>query len=339
MTDTTGTTLSGLYAKGRPFPDISYPRRRGWFNTKTNFSGDTTTADMFLAASGGNLTKLNLAKRGWALSTPPARAAVDSLDLTTPSYMLAGSNALNDAIVGLDHYNMPLDLSNYLFALNNTNDLGARGQGFMRVLAYKHKLHFTNFHRFPLKIYYTVYTWGNEPGDLVTNETTLMPDVTNKPYYVFTVPPVKDLGDRGSKRTLDLTMNLQNLFKDAYEIPPMTTNDTTSAVDFGDTPWIQVDATTTACQYTTCPPGQIQQTVGSSIQNSSRFQSAVYLKMFARVDFPVNMGVASGVTPTGGQIDTSGFTIEGDMNWLVDFVNVTKNSIAHRGENAYPDQT
>lgn len=336
---TTGNGMAGVYVRARPFPDIGYPHRKGWFNTKTNFSDQSSTAAMYEAPSGTNTSAVSFAQRKWSAGNAALRSVTADLDLTTPAYMLSGSNVVSDSLVGLDYHNPPLKLYEHLFAMNNINDQAGTGQSYVRTLAFNHKLHITNFHRFPLKIYYSVYPSGYVPQNL--NQTTPVHDLTNSAYQCITIPPVRDGGDRGRSRTLNLTQNLQKLFVNGYEKLPFQSS-SVQAVDSSheETPWIKTDATTTDSMYRGCPPGQRTQETPTTVSpDLSGPNPALFLKMYAQYDFPVWLGETTTTTTGDGRIDTAGFTIEGDMNWLVEYVCSKRDAVGHRGEKAYPSQS
>lgn len=336
---TTGNGMAGIYLRPRSFPDLGYPHRKGWFNTKTNFSEVPETASMYEAPSGVNTSGVLFSQRRWSVGAPLARNTTDSLDLTTPAYMLAGTTTTTDSLVGLDFHNPPLKLYEHLFAMNNVNDQAGTGQSYVRTLAFKHKLHITNFHRFPLKIYYTVYPSGYEPDTI--GQAVPTKDLTNGPYQCIIIPPVRDGGDRGRSRTLTLTQNLQKLYVNGYEKLPFQNSNIQSAdTTHEETPWIKTDATTTDSMYRGCPPGQRNpETPSNSVPDDNGPNPALFLKMFAQYDFPVHLGETTTTTTGDGRIDTAGFTVEGDMNWLVEYVCSKRDAVGHRGERAYPDQT
>lgn len=331
--------MIGYYVRPKPFPDYGYPHHKGWVNTKTNFSSDTTEAVMYEANSALNNDRISFGVRKWSAATAPARTTVQALDLTTPAYMLAGTDTAKDSLVGLDYFNPPMKLMAHYFGVNGSvYDLGVLSQSFTRTLAINHKFHFTNFHRFPLKVYYTVFPSGFEPPNL--NSTDPVQDMTNSAWQCKVIPAVTDRGDRGRSGTLNIAQNLQRLYPNAYEKTPLQASSTQdTAANHEAAAWFQSDATTTSSCYVSCPPGQRdQETISVSAPNPDGPNPALFIKMFAMYDFPIHMGSTATSAPSGGTIDTAGFTIEADMNWLVEHVTPRRDIKNHPGNKAYPSQ-
>lgn len=329
--------MVGLYTRAAPFPNFSYPRRKGWFGTETNFSSDTATGSPHMASSGANVTRVFFAVKNWNKTAPLVRAMDGTLDLVTPSYKLAGTSTTQDAVIGIDHNNLPLALSRFIRSSAFANIAAASNSTFMRVLAIKHHFQIRNFSRFPLCIYYAVYPTGYEPEDLDTS--TPLRDLQYSAYKKVIIPGVRDAGDKARKGHINLSLNLEKLFPQQYENPPnVKAGDLTS--EEVPSPWMRVQWSDTIPQIITAPPGQQSPpTLTDTSPNDTPFPCGLNLKMYAKLDTDMYLGSTVPGTATSGDTDTNGFTIAANMNWLIDYVNMTQDTENHEGPKAYPDQT
>jgi len=328
--------MVGLYVRPTPFPNLSHPHRKGWFKTRTAFSSDSTINKPYICASGQNVTLVNWVNKAWAASTPPARFPSTNLDLVTPGYMLAGTDATQDSLVGLDFYNPPLNFSQFLLGNSSTNTENP-DTSVARVLAIQHHFKIRNYSRFPLCLYYCVFPAGFEPADLPT--TTPLTDLSNSAYKKIVIAGVGDAGNKARVGDLNITLNIEKLFKEQYEQPPEVRGGDVPAEE-APSPWFRVAYSETASMYKTCPPGQQSFTGNTDITPQTiAHPPKLRLKMYARLDTPLFLGNTTVGIPASGDTDTNGFTIQADCNWLIEYVNMAQDVSAHRGELAYPDQT
>ena len=331
--------MVGLYVRPAAFPNFSHPNRKGWFRTVTSFAPSVTANGPYISASGANVEPVTFATRVWNKSTAPARTTPNSLDLTTPGYMLAGTDTTQDSVVGIDHYYPPLELSRFIRVSAYGDVSDEPNSTFIRTLAVQHHFKIRNFSRFPLCIYYAVFPLGYEPEDL--NTASPLQDLSHSAYKKITIPGVGDAGNKPRTGDINITMNLEKLFPEAYELPPeMKGGDTTAAADNSESPWVRVSDNHIASQYITCPPGQsVQDTLSDTAVLDKPHSPALRLKMYSKLDTSMYLGDTLVGTATGGDTDTNGFTINASMNWLVNYVNMVQNTTGHIGTKAYPDQT
>ncbi len=281
MTDVNRTAASGLMVPARKLPNLDWPHWKKWYNTKTWLSGAFDLYEPFVAEAGQHIVSAKPAVRAWHLSTPPGRALVDysnayiGLDLTTPTYMLAGTtttNATGDTLVGLDYYNPPLEMAHDINSLAPHRDLYELSTTqlalYARVLAINHTFTVVNYSRFPLELYYAVLPWGSRFDD-IENTTTPHADLKNSQYRKVVIRGVRDAGDRGSKRDIKISANLKQLFPNEYDLPPSHHGgDTTSETAFS--PWFGLrDNTSTTSMYATVPPGQSAGAGGPNLQTTA----------------------------------------------------------------------
>lgn len=330
--------MVGLYVRPSAFPNFSHPNRKGWFRTITAFSPTTASNGPYISASGANVEPVVFGTRVWNKTVPPGRTAPNSLDLTTPSYKLAGTDTTKDSVVGIDHYYPPLDLSRFIRVQAYGDMSDEPNSTFMRVLAIQHHFKIRNFSRFPLCIYYSVFPVGYEPEDL--NTAAPLEDLSYSSYKKVTIPGVGDAGNKPRTGDINITMNLEKLFPDAYELPPeMKGGDSTGTADNSASPWVRVGDNHISSQYLTCPPGQsTQDPVLDTAVLAHTHSPALRLKMYSKLDTSMYLGDTLVGTAADGDTDTNGFTINASMNWLVNFVNMVQNTTGHIGTKAYPNQ-
>lgn len=331
--------MSGLLVRPKAYPNFDHPRHQGWFSTSAYIGASTITATGQSAGSGANPVQADFAQRDWAVGTAPARIVKPFLDLTTPAYMLAGTNSSTDSVIGLDYHSPPLKMAKYVQAMDQIIDAGNSGLAtlYQRVKAINHGFTVHNYSRFPLKLYYSVYIPEFEPPDI--SEGTPMQDQTYGAYRCVVVPPVKDAGDRASKRSFTISQNLEKLFPDQYELTPYTHNGNVTT-ERSPSPWMLVDVTTGNSMYRTCPPGQLSvDTLDVGVQKTIAVAPRLQLKMYAKLEFPVHMGQTAESGATGGEITTNNYYIQADMSWLVESVNTASQIRNHPQTKAYPDQT
>ncbi len=321
----------------KPYPNLTYPSHKGWFSTKANMSPSAASAAFHVCTSGANLTLLDLAQRGWNLTTTPARATVNDYDITTPAYKLAGTTTTTDSVIGLDYMNPPIRFAEYLGGIAGVWDAGNANNAWARVLAINHKFEVRNFSRFPLELYYAVIPWGYSFQSLAT--TTPMDDLETTAYKKVVIGGVRDAGDRSKVGHIHLSLNMEKLFPDQYDKMPYEHSGDVITEESG-SPWMKVEHATATSMYATCPPQQLTN-VGSPETAALNLSPAPGLKMrvYARLQSEVDIGESAAGTNTGGDTDTNGFTIEGTFGWLMHHVIMTKVSSGHAGLEAYPNQT
>ncbi len=338
-------TMNGMYVRPRQFPNLYWPRYKGWFKTKANLSPEASKATMFQCASGMNLTQINFARRRWHQQTPQTRDEDNDLDLTTPAYMLAGSDLTSDSVVGLDYHNPPIKYAQWLSARKAVSQSNVNGTDYMRVLAISHNFTVSNFSRFPLEIYYSVFPGKWEPQNNA-HAADCMLDPAVSGYRKKVIPPVRDDGDRSKKRTIQVDMNLQKLFPLSYQALPQAINGdtTTTSTDSTTSPWIFVNNWTTSSMYRNVPPGQaakhnVDPTTGVPHGIHEDMLPCLHLRMYARLQMPINVGSTDTTNIANGELDTNGFMIEGDFNWLIEHLDPQRRAQEHPGELAYPNQS
>lgn len=329
--------MVGLYVRPSPFPNLAHPHRKGWFKTKTSFSGSKTSGSPHVCASGANVSQVFWPIREWNQTTPPARTQAGSLDLVTPGYKLANESAtgVDDSVVGLDYYNPPLAFSQFLLGNWSTNT-ASPDTAVARVLAIKHHLKIRNYSRFPLSIYYSVYPEQFTPADIPVSSP--MTDQENSIYKKVVIPGVRDAGDKAKLGDINITMNLEKLFPEQYEQPPEVRGGNLNTEEAGSA-WFRVHWDTAQSMMLTVPPGQASWSANTDgIQQTTAMPPQLRLKMFAKLDTPLSLGTTDAGTGTSGDTDTNGFTIQADMNWLMEYVNMAQDVTSHHGEKAYPSQ-
>lgn len=351
MTENVNRPFSGLMVKPKPMPNLRYPRFQKWYNTTTWISSDDGTYKGHVVSGGRTFQDTKFANRAWHLDTPPTRsnAAFDgtvAMDLTTPFYMLAGtdgSGSAEDTIIGPDYYNMPLRLSQDLAAMNKISKLNTANfrPMFMRVLAISHKITFVNHSRFPLEIYYTVLPIGYQFNTL--SGTAPHNDMTAHTFKKITIPAIRDAGDRSQKSTIDLVMSLKKMFPSEYELSPgpqMTSTDSDLSVDSA-SPWISVDPeATTNSMYRNIPPGQIANDSHSTPDFAvTKPTAGLRLQWYGKLQQPRDIGFTTEASATAGDYVGNNYDVHANCSWLVDMVKVAHLDVVHLGERAYPNQT
>jgi len=199
--------ILSLVTKPRWMPDLKYPRWKKWYSTSTWLSPVTTTLNAHTLPSGMHIGTIQCAVRDYANSaTAPTRrlssSSVDTgIDITTPAYMLAGtepSDVFGDTVVGLDHYNPPLEMAHDIASMFQMYGGGeTTTQPFIsaRVLAINHKITFINYNIHPVKIWYAILPVGWEFESL-NSTTTPSADPKNSQYRSIVIPAVMGSDDR-----------------------------------------------------------------------------------------------------------------------------------------------
>ncbi len=321
-------------------PDLSHPRWKRWYSTKTYFSQSTTDLVVYAAPSAQNLAKMTFARRNYAdAAAAPARSTSDDMDITTPAYMLAGTNAAlltGDELVGLDYFNPPLNMKQDLEMLGTMNqvDQADSARMFSRVLAINHKFTFINYNKHPVKIYYSMLPTGWTFDDLDA-PTTPQDDLSRSSYRSIVIPAVQDQNDRGVTRDLKVSMTMSTIFPEAYEHPPMTRGGALTTEDMS-SPWI--GTTDQARAYITSPPGQITNFYQTTVQQDKQ-APGLNMRFYMQTMSGINVGVPSTTTAAEGLLTTNGVVMMGAMNYLVEHSLVRPLNKAHSGSKAYPLQT
>lgn len=349
MTQVNTLAASGMLVPAKPLPDLQYPHWKKWYNTKSWLSNLGTQYTPFQVEAGQHIHAANSFQRNWHVDTPPTRGVLnytvteEGMDLTTPCYMLAGtetSNTLGDTLIGLDYFNPPLQMAKDIFSLADQRLMAVSTNQSMwcRVLAINHTFTVVNYSRFPLEMYYAVLPIGTQYEDL---EVTTVPhrDLGNSQYRKIVIRGVRDAGDRGAKKDIKISANLQQIFPHQYDMPPGIHGGDTLA-EFGGSPWFGVLPTQTASIMTSVPPGQTVR--GDQFETASAKQEqvpALTCRFYGKLQFPMNIGTTTfTAAPTGGDTDSNSYTIHSDMSWLVEYMNVNSIATVHPGEKAYPDQ-
>ncbi len=348
MTQVNNKASSGMLVPAKWMPDLEYPHWKQWYNTKVWMSNATAVYSPFVVEGGRHIHGANPAQRLWHPTTTPGRTLVDyttdvaGIDLTTPAYLLAGTtttDATGDAEVGLDYFNPPLQMAKDVFALaqqQSTGEATTRRTTWGRVVAINHTFTIVNYSRFPLEIFYAVLPIGAQFEHL---EATTVPhaDLVGTQYRKFVVGGVRDAGDRGSRRSFPVAANLKSIFPFQYESGPGIHSGTGNE---GESAWFGLNNATTSSIITTMPPGQSTSTTQfDESAGTVRQLPALVCRIYGKLQTPINVGTTIVGTGTLGDTDTNSYTIHADMSWLVEMINVSRLSIAHPGEEAYPDQT
>ncbi len=345
-----------MLVPAKKLPDLNYPHYKKWYNTKSWLSSDASIYQGFATRAGQHMSPCEPIIRGWGSSTTPTRASVDyssssitAIDLTTPCYMLAGtsvSDLVGDALVGLDYYNPPLLMAQDIIALgasretyDATTPLGAL---FGRVLAINHTFTFVNYSRFPLEIFYAVLPY-QAPYVNIESLTQPHEDLQNSQYRKIVVRGVRDAGDRGAKRDVKITANLQQIFPDAYDMPPAMHGGNVVA-EAGEGPWFSCRDGTggTVSMFGTVPPGQSLLAVNPHTVSEAPavYPPALSCRIYTKLQMPYNLGTTVWETaPDGGDMTINSYTVHTDMSWLVEYINTSSKNNVHPGEEAYPNQT
>ena len=351
MTQVNTLSSSGMLVPARPLPDFNYPHWKKWYNTKSWLSNLVGQYTPFQVEAGMHIHAANSMERLWHETTPPTRNVLNytvgtgGLDLTTPCYMLAGTeatdNTLGDTLIGLDYANVPLAMAHDVSALAASKLIvsGTTHSLWARVLAINHTFTVVNYSRFPLEMYYAVLPHGTVFKDIEA-KTVPHADLGNSQYRKIVIRGVRDAGDRGSRKDIKIAANLQQLFPHAYDMPPgMHSGDATD--ELGPSAWFALQNThATAATIATSPPGQLIDTLRFSNTAATDLQvPALKCRFYGKLQFPMNIGT-TGFTaaPTGGDTDNNSYTIHSDMSWLVEYVNMNQLENIHPGEKAYPDQ-
>lgn len=335
--------ILGLTVPCRWLPDLSYPRWKKWYSTTTYHSGSTEALVPYDIPTGQNCVNLPVARRvlNTRNSIVLSRSVANSIDLTTPAYMLSGTNTTStgaDTLIGLDYDSLPLEMANDVIAFGLDTALSINDVVLAcRVLAIKHTFHFINYNKHPVKIYYSIAPGGWTIED-ISSPTTPMPDLINSQYRSIVVPGVEDEGDRGVSRELTISLSLSKLFPDQYDAPPQVRNaDISTAAT--DSPWFNLGEIGGVPMPFSEPPGYV--TVAGTGTNSVAmpFQPAsLSLRLAAQGLTGVQAGSTSYTPATDGQINTNGLVIKANHNWLIEYYRNTRISSGHPNPEAYPSQ-
>lgn len=349
MTETTNTPFSGLMVKARPMPDLMYPRYQKWYNTSTYISSALDTYLGHPVAAGRNFVSTVIAERDWHQTAPPARAAnthstTNAMDITTPAYMLAGTAGLTDSedtLVGLDYANVPIRFFKDVEALDAHHGVDTGNlPTFARVLAIKHQLTFINHSRFPLEIYWNFLPIGHlfpVPNGILVP----LIDIMAQTYSKITVPAIRDAGDRSAKNTIDVDVNLKQLWPNEYAMAPgqnMTGATAAASTDHANSPWMSVHNSTTSATFRNIPPGQIRDDHNSTPDFSINGPTCgLRLQWFAKLQNPRDLGVTvEDADHAGGDYSGNSYDVHAKMGWLIDYMRVGNATQIHKGEKAYP---
>lgn len=327
----------------RWMPDLTYPRHKKWYKTSTYLSPSVGGLTPHTVYSGQHIHDIEVAERVWVDgATAGTRSLNKDIDITTPAYMLAGTTttdaSVGDSLVGLDYYNAPLLMNRDISAWTRIHGLaGADVSDFMgRVLAINHKIHFINYNKHPVRVYYAMMPVGWDFEDL-ESLTAPSADMRNSQYSSITVPGVLDAGDRAQSRSLNITLNLAKIFPDQYDTPPqINLGDSAGSVDISSSPWFGMYSTHTV---NSLPPGQdTAARDGQAVANQHQ-PPGLRLRLAVKSLAGLNVGPTAAASGTAGTIETNGLVIKADMNWLMDMVCLTQIMSVHDGSKAYPDQT
>ena len=348
MSEASTVAANGMLVPAKYLPNLRYPHWKKWYNTKTWLSNSSDHYNPFETGAGRHIFAANSAKRDWHEGTVPARSVINytvkeqGIDLTTPAYMLAGSDVSNttgDTLVGLDYFNPPIEMAHDVFSLGQNKNAGVlAGMNLLgRVQAINHTFTIVNYSRFPLEVYYAVLPFGSPFTDI---EAASAPhaDLEGRQYRKIVVAGVRDAGDKGARRDIKISANLASIFPNVYDIGPMA-HGSTSVSGVGG--WFGLLDTVTSSIMVTEPPGQSDVTTAYD-RSSAHDQNipALMCRFYAKLQMPMNIGITSAQTDaTGGDLTINSWTLHADMNWLVEMVNVAGQGEIHPGEQAYPDQT
>ncbi len=344
MTEATTRPYAGSLVPAKWMPDLRYPHWKKWYNTKTWMGASTDDQGGHLVRGGRHLTDVNQARRLWTRDSPGAARTVGSLiDLTTPYYMLAGTDLTNDTLVGMDYHNPPLQLAQDMGAFIDMNLAGTLAETHsamvFRVLAVKHIITFQNFNRFPLEIFYAILPTGYNVN-VTSSSTVPHEDMEGSGMRKFVIPGVRDVGDKSMKKELEIAFSLPEIFPWAYAKEAGHTNsDATTSVD--NSPWVVInkDSGSTDSWYSTVPPGQITANIQDPDLAVYQAIPSLNLRMFSKLQIPLNVGVTTEAEGTGGDVTTNNFYIHWDSSWLCEMVSRHRHTgQAHPGPKAYPSQ-
>lgn len=343
--DAAQNTILPFVSKARWMPDLGHPRWKRWYSTQTYLSESSAKLLPVILPSGLNRKRILFATRDYDnLGAAPARNTTSEIDLTTPAYMLTGTEtdeALQggDTLVGLDYYNPPLQMMRDIEVLQDRYTVGDTGvkSAVARVLAINHRFTFINYNKHPVEIYYAIVPTGFGFTDTdAFNTTGPANDLRESQYRKIVIPGVLDSGDKGVTKTLDIALSLPKLFPEAYMVPPTQVHNPSKTVQpENNSPWFSVRAATRP--YDTCPPGQSTY----NLQNNDEDQGAMpglKMQLLGNLQTGVQVGSSSALSITTGTMDTNGVVVHARMNWLVDMVNLLQRSRWHQGSKAYPSQ-
>lgn len=355
MTESNNTPFSGTMVKARRLPDLFFPRWQKWYNTKTWCSSATASYQGHAVSGGRNFQPTLFAQRLWDDVTPPARVATSfssqtgAMDLTTPFYMLADSTAAGeDTIIGPDYCNLPIEMNRDLEALNRYSQLDTQEGSsstaglYVRTLAIKHKFTFVNHSRFPLEIFYTVKQIGNLFNVLATDGNSIHDDMTMFTHRKFVVPAIQDASDRGTKKTLDLAINMKTMFPDSYLVPPGTsmTDATGNPPISSRSPWILTKpGDGSQAVLTNKPPGQFATNHLGVPTAGDLPRAGLRMQWWAKLQEPRDVGITTEGSSTEGDYVGNNYDVHANCSWLMDMMRTNILDRRHTGEKAYPDQT
>ncbi len=354
MTESSNLPFTGLMVKAKAMPDLRYPRFQKWYSSSSWLSSSSAAYIGHECAAGRNFTDVGVAHRKWNLTTPPTRSAAHfstthGLDLTTPWYMLADTTgataSTRDTIVGPDYCNVPIRMYQDLDALAQHSDLetSLNFNMFARTLAINHQFTFINNSRFPLEVYYTVLPIGHLFNPLAGQFTPHEDLSSSSTFKKITIPAIRDAGDKGSKRTIDLSMNLKKMWPLEYEIPPgprlTNTTEAGSTIDC-DSPWLSLDpGATTNNVFRNFPPGQMADDRYSTpdLQDSGPV-CGLRMQWFAKLQQPRNLAETTEGSVATGDYAGNNYDVHWKAAWLMDMIKVGDLHKPHAGEKAYPSQ-
>lgn len=354
MTEFTNSIpFTGIMVKPRQMPNLNYPRFTKWYNTIVPISSNTAHYEGHEVKAGRNFNSVAWARRQWHVSTPPSRtssifdASTSAVDITTPFYMLAGTTgntaSTEDTIVGPDYCNLPIQMHHDIKTMDtqsSTVEVNSRAL-FMRVLAINHKFTFQNWSRFPLEVYYTVLPIGFK-FPILQSIFDPHPDMSKLSFKKIVVPAVRDVGDRSKKTTIDLSMNLQKLWPEAYLLPPGTqmTGTTAASSANSNSPWITlIPGNTSVCEMANIPPGQIaDDSFGTPDLTANRPVAGLRLQWWAKLQNPRDLGSTTETNDaSGGDYTGTNYDVHWSASWLTDIIRTTNDEQPHTGEKAYPN--
>ena len=352
MTENGNRPMAGTMVRAKKMPNFRWPRYQKWYSTQTWLSADEAKYAGHQASGGRNFQDTAFSDRSWHVDTPPTRvssamSATRAMDITTPFYMLSGTAgataSTEDTLVGPDYYNPPLEMYQDIAALAQHSKFGVSQYQtmFMRILAIKHRFTFTNYSRFPLEVFYQILPIGFN-FDVISGAFTPHDDMTSQTFKRIVVPAVRDAADRGQKNTVDIAVNLKQMFPDEYDMPPgpeMTSTTAALSVD-SRSPWIGVEPNaTTIATFRNIPPGQIADDSFSTPDLAkSGPRAGLRMVWYAKLQQPRDIGITTEGSATGGDFVGNNYDVHANCAWLADFVNVNAADQIHLGEKAYPNQ-
>ncbi len=326
--------------------DNTYPRRKGWHNTKTYWSPNVTgVTSTFPIPSSRHIASIIPCRRQWNTGGINARTTsyasdYDGIDLTTPCYMLAGTDTTSDNLVGLDYNNLPITLDKKVREMallwNPEPDTDLHPNS-LRVLAINHELTLMNYSRFPMEIYYELLPMGYQ-FDVFTTTSAPMPDLTYSALNKVVIPGVRDAGDKANTRTIKIAGNLRDMFPFSYDMNPGF-HSSSGATGTQGSPWIIFNPETVTPELKTRPPGQQIGDPADDISVGQVQYPGLQMRMYGRIQGNFDMGSTAEGAGSGGTVVVNSLEIHANMNWLVETMVNARHPVAHPGGRAYPNQT